>query len=88
MLAAFLIHFTHVPALPINNRAGSLCESRSLKISLGKYRRSSWQSGQAATIHDDGSVFTGAGTHSPHPLHQTAKSHMKESGIMNAMHTG
>jgi hypothetical protein len=81
-------HLTHLPDLPINIRAGSLCESFPLKISLGRYRRSSWQIGHPATIHDDGSVFTGAGMLSPHPLHQTAKSHTKASGIMNAIEEG
>jgi hypothetical protein len=51
----------------------TLCESRPLEISKGRYLRFSWHNGHAQMIHDAGSVSTGAGMHSPHPLLTTVK---------------
>ena len=56
-----------VPGVPV-----SLCESRSLKMSAGRYRRLSPHSGHPAMIQVSGRVLTGAGTISLQPLHQTA----------------
>jgi hypothetical protein len=57
-------------------------ESLPRKMSAGKYRRFSYN-GHSVMIHEEGMVWTGAGTLSPQPLQNTQKSHIRVDGRLN-----
>lgn len=70
-------HGRKLPGTPRPRCPFSRCDNRPRKISLGKYRLRSPHSAHSATIHVSGSVPTGAGIFSPHPLHRTVKSQIR-----------
>ena len=79
------LHHAHQrPAL----RAGALVscfDSLPRKMSPGRYRRLSPQSGHCATIHEAGMVSTGAGIFAPQRLQQMVKSWTRDGGRRNTV---
>jgi hypothetical protein len=58
-------------------------DSRPRKMSTGRYRRFSPQSGHSATIHESGKLWTGAGIFCRHPLQMMTKEWMPDVGLWN-----